>query len=68
MKSQIVEPTEPAYTSVKGAAILLDCHTDTVRNLMHTGQLSYIRLGRAIRIPLSELTPEALAANAGDAR
>lgn len=66
MSTLFVEPTEPAYTSVKGAATILDCHTDSVRRLIYSKKLPYIRIGRAIRIPISALTPETLAANDGD--
>lgn len=58
--STLIEPKNPAYTSVKGAATLLDCHPDTIRHMIYAGELPYIRIRRAIRIPLEALTVDAL--------
>lgn len=59
--STLIEPRNPAYTSVKGAATLLDCHPDTIRHMLYAGELPYVRVRRAIRIPLNALTVDALA-------
>lgn len=59
--STLIEPKNPAYTSIKGAATLLDCHPDTIRHMIYAGELPYIRIRRAIRIPLEALTVDALA-------
>ncbi|AZQ77270.1 DNA-binding protein [Flaviflexus ciconiae] len=57
----VIEPKSPAYTSVKGAATLLDCHPDTIRHMIYAGELPHVRIRKAIRIPLTALTVEALA-------
>lgn len=59
--STLIEPKNPAYTSIKGAATLLDCHPDTIRHMIYAGELPHVRIRKAIRIPLTALTVEALA-------
>ena len=36
--------------SVETAARLLDCHVNTIRNLIRAGKLKAFRVGRAVRI------------------
>ena len=50
----------PRYVSVKTAAQLLDVHVITVRHQIQSGRIGVVHIGRAVRIPISELTPQAL--------
>ncbi|MFY9262529.1 MAG: helix-turn-helix domain-containing protein [Arcanobacterium sp.] len=51
---------EPAYTTIKGAAEHLEVHPDTIRRMIYAQKLPHVRIGRAIRIPLSALSVDAL--------
>lgn len=53
-------PEVPRYVSVKTAATLLEVNADTIRRQITAGLIDTIHIGRAVRIPLSELTPQAL--------
>lgn len=51
---------EQGYTTVQGAAEYLQVNPATIRRAINAEKLDYVRVGRAIRIPLEALTPEAL--------
>ena len=50
----------PRYVSVKTAAMLLEVNADTIRRQITAGLIDTIHIGRIVRIPISELTPQAL--------
>jgi excisionase family DNA binding protein len=45
------------YANVKEAAQILGCCEETIRRMLRSGGLEHRRLGRAYRIPMSELLP-----------
>jgi excisionase family DNA binding protein len=49
------EPAEPALLTRAEAARRLGCSVGTVDNMARDGRLRVTRIGRAVRIPLSEL-------------
>lgn len=47
--------TIAAFTGVPGAAEALGLHPETVRALIHRGELPAVRLGRQFRIKIADL-------------
>ena len=47
--------SQPQLLNDRAAAAILGCSPGTVRNLRNSGQLRSVRLGRLIRIELSEI-------------
>lgn len=43
------------YYSVENAAVMLDCSTHYFRNLIRDRKIGYVKIGRMIRIPVSEI-------------
>jgi len=41
--------------SVATTATLIDAHEQTVRNMLRDGRLAYVRIGKTIRIPSTEI-------------
>jgi excisionase family DNA binding protein len=46
---------QPVLITVKEAAAILDCSTDTVLRNVHAGRIAHIRIGRLIRVDKSAL-------------
>lgn len=49
------DPSLPLVLDVPGVATILGCGTRTVRNLLASGELRSVRLGRLIRVPREAL-------------
>lgn len=43
------------FLSVPTTATLIDAHEQTIRNMMRDGRLAYVRIGKTLRIPASEI-------------
>lgn len=54
----------PIASDVPTAAKILDCDSQTIRNLINRGELRSVRVGRLVRIPREALT-DFLAGDAG---
>ena len=43
------------YLSIKSAALLLDCSEQFFRNLIRDRKIGFVKFGRMVRIPISDI-------------
>ena len=57
--SPVITPHQQAYVSPSQAAKILSLHKNTVHRLTKNGTIPSVRMGRAVRIPLSWIYAQA---------